>query len=157
MLTYQGMSLFIVYWLMDFTLLTAGQAAAFGRQHMPHTLHTCQPSRSRRDSPVLETEARHPARLPKRADSSRFVPINAQNTILNLPFACSLCSSVGIQVSSVSFDQFSCTRPWRAVIQTKNLYILGRCSGKKFILLPFSSERKKLCIYFRPIFLAVNV
>ena len=39
--------------------------------------HTCQPSRSRRDSPDLETETRRPARRPKKADSSRFVPINA--------------------------------------------------------------------------------
>ena len=39
--------------------------------------HTCQPSRSRRDSPGLETETRRPARRPKKADSSRFVPINA--------------------------------------------------------------------------------
>ena len=35
-------------------------------------LHTCQPSRSRRDSPDLETETRRPARRPKK---SRFVPI----------------------------------------------------------------------------------
>ena len=58
---------------------------------------------------------------------SRFVPIlsrsTPQNTILTLPFACSLCSSVGFQVSSVSFVLFfSRTPPWWAVIQTKNLY-----------------------------------
>ena len=43
----------------------------------PKLKHTCQPSRSRRDSPGLETETRRPARPPKKADSSRFVPINA--------------------------------------------------------------------------------
>ena len=63
--------------------------------------HTCQPSRSRRDSPALETKTRRPARRPKKADSSRFVPINAQNHDFKPAFACSLCSSVGIQVSSV--------------------------------------------------------
>ena len=57
---------------------------------------------------------------PIRPDLSRSTP---KNTSLNLLFACSLCSSVGIQVSSVSFSLFSCTRPWREVIQTKNLYI----------------------------------
>ena len=65
-----------------------------------------------------------------RPDLSRSMP---QNTILNLPFACSLCSSVGIQASSVSFGLFSCTRPWWAVIQTKNPYILGHCSQRFFI------------------------
>ena len=89
------------------------------RKYLTSHRHTCQPSRSRRDSPDLETETRRPARRPKKADSSRFVPINAQNTVLNPLFACSLCSSVGIQVSSVSFGHFSCTRPWQAVIQTK--------------------------------------
>ena len=53
---------------------------------------------------------------PIRPDLSRSTP---KNMIVNLPFACSLCSSVGIQVSSVSFGLISCTRPWRAVIQTK--------------------------------------
>ena len=107
--------------------------------------HTCQPSRSGRDSPDLETETRRPARRPKKTDSSRFVPINAPNTILNLPFACSVCSSVGIQVSSVSFGLFSCTRPWWADIQQKICIYQGIIL---FILLSFSSERKKLCIYF---------
>ena len=40
---------------------------------------------------------------PIRPDLSRSTP---QNTILNPLFACSLCSSVGIQVSSVSFGLF---------------------------------------------------
>ena len=79
------------------------------------TVHTCQPSRSRRDSPDLKTETRRPARRPKKADSSRFVPTNAPKHDLNLLFACSLCSLVGIQVSFVSFGLFSCTRPWQAV------------------------------------------
>ena len=39
--------------------------------------HTCQPPRSRRDSPDLETETRRPARRPPKTDLSRFVPINA--------------------------------------------------------------------------------
>ena len=81
--------------------------------------HTCQPSRSRRDSPDLETETRRSARRPKKADSSRFVPINAQKHDFKPAFACSLCSSLGIQGSSVSFCLFSCTRPWQAVFQTK--------------------------------------
>ena len=68
--------------------------------------HTCQPSRSRRDSPALETKTRRPARRPKKADSSRFVPINAQNHDFKPAFACSLCSSVGIQVSSVFWPFF---------------------------------------------------
>ena len=38
----------------------------------------------------------------------------------------------------------------------KNLYIYGIVLDEKFILLSFSSELKKLCIYFRPIFLAIN-
>ena len=38
----------------------------------------CQPSQSRRDSRDLETETRRPARRPKKADPSRFVPINGQ-------------------------------------------------------------------------------
>ena len=92
---------------------------------------------------------------PIRPDLSRPTP---KNTILNLLFACSVCSSVGIQVSSVSFGLFSCTRPWQAVIQTKKSVPCGGIAlAQKFILLSFSSERKKLCIYFRPIFLAVNV
>ena len=40
---------------------------------------------------------------PIRPDLSRSTP---KNTILNLPFACSLCSSVRIQVFSVSFGFF---------------------------------------------------
>ena len=51
----------------------------------PHT-HTCQPSRSRRDSPDLETETRRPARRPKKADSSRFVPINVHKHDLKPAF-----------------------------------------------------------------------
>ena len=47
---------------------------------------SCQPSRSRRDSPDLETETRRPARRPKKADSSRFVPINAQKHDFKLAF-----------------------------------------------------------------------
>ena len=74
--------------------------------------HTCQPSRSRRDSPGLETETRRPARRPKKPIRPVLSRSTPKNRILNLLFACSLCSSVGIQVSSVSFGLFSCTRPW---------------------------------------------
>ena len=48
--------------------------------------HTCQPSRSRRDSPDLETKTRRPARRPKKPDSSRFIPNNAQKHELKPAF-----------------------------------------------------------------------
>ena len=107
--------------------------------------HTCQPSQSRRDSPDLETETRRPAQRPKKTDLSRSTP---KNTILNLPFACSLCSSVGIQVSSVSFDLFSCTRPWWADIQTKNLYIRALFWFKSSFFCHFSVNARNFVYIF---------
>ena len=56
---------------------------------------------------------RNPTSRPT-TQKSRFVPIcpdqRPKNTILTPAFACSLCSSLGIQGSSVSFGLFSCTR-----------------------------------------------
>ena len=85
---------------------------------------------------------------PIRPDLSRSTP---KNTILNLLFACSLCSSVGIQVSSVSFSLFSCTRPWWAVIQTKNLFIRALFWLNSPVIF-LSHEGEKHCIYIRSIF-----
>ena len=85
-------------------------------------IHTCQPSRSRRDSPDFGDQNFNPTSRPttqKKPTRNDLSQATSKNTILNLPFTCSLCSSVGIQVSSVPFGLFPCTRPWRAVIQTK--------------------------------------
>ena len=74
--------------------LTAAMTMPLLLLQKPHKEHTCQLSRSRRDSPDLETETRRPARLPKKADSPRFVPINAQKHDFKPAFACSLCYSL---------------------------------------------------------------
>ena len=85
--------------------------------------HTCQPSRSRRDSPDLRPKPDVPPDDPKkpiRPDLSRSTP---KNTMLNLPFACSLRSSVEILVFPVSFSLFSCTRPWCSYPNKKSVYL----------------------------------
>ena len=91
---------------------------------------------------------------PIRPDLSRSTP---KNTILNLPFACSLCSSVRIQVFFRVFWPFFMYPSVVGSYPNKKSFILGIVLVKKFVLLSFSSKRKKLCINFRPIFLAVNV
>ena len=67
---------------------------------------------------------------PKPDDTKKPIRPNlSRSTVQNHDFkpafsACSLSSSVEIQVSSVSFGHFSCTRLWQAVIKKKkNLYI----------------------------------
>ena len=49
------------------------------RQRLLKIEHTCQPSRSRRDSPDLEIKTRRPARRPKKADFSK---LSTQNRFL---------------------------------------------------------------------------
>ena len=83
---------------------------------------------------------------PIRPDLSRSKP---KTRFLNPLFACSLCSSVGIQVSSVSFGHFSCTRPWQAVSQTKKICIIGHSSCSFSCNFPLSARN---CVHFRPIF-----
>ena len=61
---------------------------------------------------------------PIRPDLSRPTP---KNTILNPLFACSLCSPVGIQVSSVSFGLFSCSQ----LLVSKQKKSVRHCSGWK--------------------------
>ena len=60
----------------------------------------------------------HP-KIPIRPDLSR---LKAPKHDFKPAFCLFLCSSFGNQVSSVSLGLFSCTRPWWADIQTKNLY-----------------------------------
>ena len=117
--------------------------------------HTCQPSRSRRDSSDLETKTRRPARQPKKADSSRSTP---KNTILNLPLACSLCSSVGIQVSSVSFGLFSGTRPSVAgsYPNKKSVYIRALFWLKSSFSCHFPLYARNFAYILGLFFLAVN-
>ena len=124
-----------------------------------HNLHTCQPSRSRRDSPDLETETRRPARRlkkkPIRPDLSRSTP---KNTILNplLPVLFVLQSEFKFLLFLLAvFHVPVCGRQLSK--QKICIIILGHCSVKKFILLSFSSERKKTLYIFLAFFLAVNV
>ena len=93
---------------------------------------------------------------PIRPDLSQSTP---KNTILKPAFACSLCSSLGIQGSSGSFGLFSCTRPWQAVFQTKNLYTLGHCSGgiKSSFSCHFPPNARNFAYISGLFFLAVNV
>ena len=91
---------------------------------------------------------------PIRPDLSRSTP---KNTILNPLFACSLCSSVGIQVSSVSFGRFSCTRLWQAVIQQKICIYWGIVLVKSSFSCHFPLNARNFVYILGLFFLAGNV
>ena len=114
--------------------------------------HTCQPSRSHRDSPDLKTETRRPTRRPKKP----IRPDLSQPTPKNHDFKPAFCLfSLFFGRNSSLFCVlwlFSCTHPWQAVSYPNKKNPYGIVLAEKFTLLSFSSEHKKLCINFRLIF-----
>ena len=115
--------------------------------------YTCQPFWSRRDSPDLETETRRPARRPKKADSSRFIPINAPKHDFKPAFC---LFSLFFSRNSSFFCVFWPFLMYPSVVDSypnkKICIYLGIVLVKKFILLSFSSERKKIGYIFGLLF-----
>ena len=132
-----------------------GQAAVIDAWAV-HGIHTCQPSRSRRDSPDLETETRRPARRHKKADSSRFFPINAQKHDFK-PAFCLFSLFFSRNSSFFCLLAFSHVPVRDRQLSNQKICIRqGIVLVKKLILLSFSSERKKMGYISGLLFLAVN-
>ena len=113
--------------------------------------HTCQPSRSRRDSPGLETETRRPARRPKKADSSRFVPINAPKHDFKPNFC---LFSLFFSRNSSFFCAFW---PFLMYPSVVNSYPNKKSAYIRALFILLFSERKKIGYILGLLFLAVNV
>ena len=87
-----------------------------------------------------------PADDPKKADLFRFVPINTPKHDFKPAFC---LFSLFFSRNSSFFCFFWPFLLYTSVAGTypnKNLYLMGHSSGKKFILLSFSCERKMLCV-----------
>ena len=119
--------------------------------------HTYRPSRSRRDSPSLETETWRPARRPQK---NRFVPINAQKQDFKPAFCLfSLFFSWNSSFFCVFWPFFMYPSVAGRYPNKKSVYIraLFWLKSSFFCHFPLSASNfVYIFINFRPIFLAVK-